>query len=104
MKQAFEALTTIASPCRRGERAPTTLSPQGSAGAGGFPPGEPVDAASPRPVLPARVNVIAAAGSQIHPDRHGVALYYLINIGSIIFRHGLAEAPVVACQPEDLLA
>jgi hypothetical protein len=37
--------------------------------------------------------VVAADGSQIQPDRHGAALYYLINIGSLIYRHGSGEAP-----------
>jgi hypothetical protein len=54
--------------------------------------------AAPRP--PARYNAIAADGSQIYPDRHGVALYYLINIGSIVFRSGLAQAPSQASQPQ----
>lgn len=68
--------------------------------AGAIPTGEPVHAAFPPPAIPARHTVIAADGSQIYPDRHGVALYYLINIGSIVFRTGLERAPSIASTPE----
>jgi hypothetical protein len=68
--------------------------------AGAIPTAEPVDAAFPLPPHPARATVIAADGSQIYPDRHGISLYYLINIGSIIFRHGLPLAPSTASLPE----
>ena len=66
---------------------------------GAIPTGEAVDARFPLPAHPARVNVLAADGSQIYPDRHGVALYYLINIGSLAFRHGSGEAPRAASRP-----
>ncbi|MDW8327777.1 MAG: DNA double-strand break repair nuclease NurA [Anaerolineales bacterium] len=68
--------------------------------AGAIPTAEAVDAAYPPPPLPARVNILAADGSQIYPDRHGVALYYLINIGSIVFGHGSGEAPRTRSKPE----
>jgi hypothetical protein len=68
--------------------------------AGGIPTGEAVNAAFPLPAAPARYTVIAADGSQVYPDRHGVALYYLINIGSIVFRCGLAQAPDTSSRPE----
>jgi hypothetical protein len=68
--------------------------------AGAIPTAEPVNAAVPCPLHPARANIIAADGSQIYPDRHGLALYYLINVGSIVFRHGLPEAPDTFSQPE----
>jgi hypothetical protein len=68
--------------------------------AGAIPTEEPVDATFPAPPAPARFNAIAADGSQIYPDRHGVALYYLINIGSIVFRAGLAQAPSCSSVPE----
>jgi hypothetical protein len=67
---------------------------------GAIPTAEPVDARFPLPALPARCNLIAADGSQIYPDRHGVALYYLINIGSIVFRLGVPEAPSTNTTPE----
>lgn len=68
--------------------------------AGAIPTDEPIDAAFPLPAHPSRVNIIAADGSQIYPDRHALALYYVINIGSIVFRHGLPEAPSVFTSPE----
>lgn len=49
---------------------------------------------------PPRVNIVAADGSQVFPDRHGIALYYLINVGSIVFRYGVTEAPNVATNAE----
>ncbi len=68
--------------------------------AGAFPTSEPVDAAFSLPAVPPRYNVIAADGSQIYPDRHGIALYYLINIGSIVFRSGVAQAPSISSEPQ----
>ena len=49
---------------------------------------------------PASLTLIAADGSQIYPDRHGVAEYFLINTGSIVFRKGAPTAPSVASNPE----
>ena len=67
--------------------------------AGAIPTSEPVHAVFPCPKHPQRANIVAADGSQVYPDRHGIALYYLINTGSIIFRHGLDEAPTCSSQP-----
>ena len=58
-----------------------------------IPTAEPVDLSTPLPDLPPRFTVIGADGAQIAPDRHGVALYYLINIGSLVYRHGSGERP-----------
>ena len=68
--------------------------------AGAIPTGEAVNSTHPLPSHPARANIVAADGSQIYPDRHGVALYYLVNTGSIVFRHGLDEAPRTASTPQ----
>jgi hypothetical protein len=54
-----------------------------------------VPAAPPRPAT-----LIAADGSQIYPDRHGIAPYYLINTGSIVLRQGSGQAPAVDSRPE----
>ena len=67
--------------------------------AGAIPTEEAVDASFPPPPAPGRFNVLAADGSQIYPDRHGIALYYLINIGSISFRHNSHEAPGCSSDP-----
>jgi hypothetical protein len=58
-----------------------------------IPTEEPLDTAHRLPPIPDRFTVAAADGSQIQPDRHGAALYYLINIGSLVYRHGSGEAP-----------
>lgn len=44
--------------------------------------------------------LIGVDGSQIYPNRHGPALYYLINTGVIVLRQGSGEAPVVATDPQ----
>ena len=66
---------------------------------GAIPTSEPVHEVFPCPKHPERANIAAADGSQIYPDRHGIAIYYLINTGSIIFRHGLDEAPICSSYP-----
>jgi len=47
-----------------------------------------------------RAILIAADGSQIYPDRHGIAAYYLLNTGSIVLRRGSGAAPAVNSVPE----
>lgn len=63
------------------------------------PGDEPLDGARVVPKLSEHMTVIAADGSQIYPDQHGVAFYFLINVGSIVFRHGSGQAPLVATVP-----
>ena len=60
---------------------------------GAIPAFEPIDARFDPPALPHHVNIVAADGSQIYPDSHGVALYYVINVGSIVLRLGSGETP-----------
>jgi len=55
----------------------------------GFPVGE----------MPDQITLVAADGSQIYPDRHGLAFYYMINVGSVVFRHGSGQAPAVGTVP-----
>lgn len=64
-----------------------------------IPSEEPLDAEHPLPAVPRRLTVVAADGSQIQPDRHGVALYYLINVGSLVYRHGSGQPPEAYSQP-----
>jgi hypothetical protein len=66
---------------------------------GAIPIGEPLDLALDPPAHPARLSIVAGDGSQIYPDSHGIALYYLINIGTIAFRHGSSQAPIVNTYP-----
>lgn len=37
--------------------------------------------------------LIASDGSQIYPDAHGIALYFLVNVGAIVLRQGSGQAP-----------
>jgi hypothetical protein len=73
-----------------------------------IPTAEPLNTVVACPSVPQRFTVIGADGSAIGPDRHSVALYYLINIGSLVFRHGSGEAPearsipTLAFRDEDL--
>ncbi len=73
-----------------------------------IPTSEPLNTMRACPPLPQRFTVIGADGSAIGPDRHSLALYYLINIGSLVFRHGSGEAPearsipTLAFRDEDL--
>ncbi|HSR29066.1 MAG TPA: DNA double-strand break repair nuclease NurA [Anaerolineae bacterium] len=63
------------------------------------PGDEPLDQSFPVVDLPDCVTIVAADGSQIYPDRHGMAFYYVINVGSVIFRHGSGQAPDVGTDP-----
>jgi hypothetical protein len=49
---------------------------------------------------PPKATLLASDGSQIYPDTHGIALYYLLNVGTIVLRQGSGQAPVTAthCQ------
>ena len=73
-----------------------------------IPTSEPLNTVVACPPVPQRFTVIGADGSAIGPDRHSAALYYLINIGSLVFRHGSGEAPearsipTLAFRDEDL--
>lgn len=66
---------------------------------GAIPASEPLDARFDPPALPDRLNIVAADGSQIYPDRHGLALYYVINVGSILLRLGSGETPRAETTP-----
>lgn len=45
------------------------------------------------PSLPNEAALIAADGSQIYPDFNASCLYYLINIGVLVYYHGTGEIP-----------
>lgn len=71
---------------------------------GAAPSDEPVDAIFPTPSLPERFTLIGADGSQIYPDRHAAAFYYLINIGSIRTTYGSGETPITEQKPALIFA
>ena len=66
---------------------------------GAVPTAEPLDAVFDPPALPERVTIVATDGSQIYPDRHSLALYYVINVGSFVLRLGTSETPITESSP-----
>jgi hypothetical protein len=64
-----------------------------------IPTGESIDAQHPLPPIPERFTFIAADGAEIQPDSHGVAFYYLINVGALVYRHGSSQTPEAYSQP-----
>ena len=57
------------------------------------PTDEPLTSAYPLPKAPALATVIAADGSQIHPDHHQAVNYFLVNIGAITMLSGSGQPP-----------
>lgn len=53
-------------------------------------PIEPLDEAVDAPGAPSEYTVLATDGSQIEPDHHGIAEYFLINLGTVSIRYGAA--------------
>ncbi|MBN1426948.1 MAG: DNA double-strand break repair nuclease NurA [Anaerolineae bacterium] len=66
---------------------------------GARPLDEPVMGTFPAGELPPSATIVAVDGSQILPDTHGAAVYYLLNIGTIIVHHGSGEPPQIISQP-----
>ncbi len=61
---------------------------------------EPIDRGIAPPLPPAQATIIATDGSQIMPDRHAPFLYYLINVGGIVYHHGDGRPPETFTQPQ----
>jgi hypothetical protein len=66
---------------------------------GAVPLGNRLDERRPCSPGSAPATLIAVDGSQIYPDRHGIAPYYLLNVGSITLRQGSGDAPLTDSQP-----
>lgn len=66
---------------------------------GARPMDEAIMVGYPPAPLPETATIIASDGSQIAPNTHGSALYYLLNIGTIIVAHGSGQAPTIISQP-----
>ncbi|MFN2272527.1 MAG: DNA double-strand break repair nuclease NurA [Anaerolineae bacterium] len=64
-----------------------------------IPTQEPLDAEHPLPTVPERFTFIAADGTEIQPDSHELAYYYLINVGCLVYRHGSGQTPEAYSQP-----
>ncbi len=65
-----------------------------------FSENEGLNTAVSPPPPPETATIIATDGSQIMPDRHAAYLYYLINVGGIIYHHGSSAQPDVFSEPE----
>ncbi|MCK6580893.1 MAG: DNA double-strand break repair nuclease NurA [Anaerolineae bacterium] len=52
------------------------------------------------PTPPPAATIIAADGSQVYPDQHESALYYLINIGIFVYFHGAPRLPYQFTHPD----
>ncbi|NJN94608.1 MAG: DNA double-strand break repair nuclease NurA [Anaerolineales bacterium] len=66
---------------------------------GAAPTSEALAQAYPLPPCPEQITVIASDGSQILPDRHAFLTYFLINVGSIVYRHGSSLKPEIHKRP-----
>ena len=64
-----------------------------------FAHAHPLNAGIDPPDPPPQATLIAADGSQIMPDRHAAHLYYLINVGGIVYFHGDGRAPLQFTLP-----
>jgi hypothetical protein len=71
-------------------------------------PREPLTTRVGLPPLPPDHRVVATDGSQIEPERHGLAEYFLLNVGWAVLRYGpqpdalLASQPYLKYEPKDL--
>jgi hypothetical protein len=66
---------------------------------GAVPLGDRLDETTPVSLEVPQAILIATDGSQIFPDRDAAALYYVINVGAIVFRVGSNQAPSVSSAP-----
>src|SRR4051794_26832365 len=62
-------------------------------------PVEPLDLAVDPPSAPADYRVLATDGSQIEPDHHGIAEYFLINLGTVSITYGSSPAAELGNTP-----
>jgi hypothetical protein len=67
---------------------------------------QPLNATIDPPLPPSEATLISTDGSQIMPDRHAAHLYYLINVGGIVYHHvrpdqaGGSPSPLDGPSPE----
>src|SRR3990172_810991 len=76
---------------RRLAAAPSTAHPAG-------PTDESIDARFPLPPHPPQLRLLAADGSQVYPDRHAAAFFYMVNVGSIDLVQGSGRPPQIATR------
>jgi hypothetical protein len=66
---------------------------------GAEPLGDRLDQRVQTPQQAEPATLVATDGSQIYPDTHAIALYYLTNVGSIVLRQGSGAAPATSTAP-----
>ncbi len=66
---------------------------------GAEPLGDRLDQRVQTPQQSDPATLVATDGSQIYPDTHAIALYYLTNVGSIVLRQGSGAAPITGTAP-----
>ncbi len=66
---------------------------------GASPTSERWDLSHAPPSLPQRWHAIGADGSQVYPDRHAAAQYFLVNVGSLRLTHGSGGPPSASSRP-----
>jgi NurA domain len=91
---AFEAARSLP-PDELGAR----LARAGENWRGAAPVSDDLGLSAPAPALEASLEIVGADGSQITPDRHAAALFYLINVGSLVYSPGSGLPPVTATRP-----
>lgn len=91
--------TTLASLGPADEALRAKVDKAGDRWPGAKPTDEAIGGHFPLPPHPPELNILGADGSQIYPDRHGSALYYVINVGSIAYPHGRKQAPLIRSEP-----
>ena len=65
-----------------------------------FSNNDPLNQPIEPPLPPPAATLIATDGSQIMPDRHAAHLYYLLNVGGIVYHHGQGTQPEPFSEPE----
>lgn len=66
---------------------------------GARPLDEPIMSTYAPAEIPVSATIVATDGSQIPPNPHGAAFYYLLNMGTIVVHHGSGQPPEVICEP-----
>ena len=66
---------------------------------GAAPLHEAVNRPYPLPASPDVATILAVDGSQIYPNMHAAAVYYLINIGVFVYHHGVEHLPEQFTEP-----
>jgi len=103
-RSANAGIPELQAACQAGvgdpERLQQKIDRAGKNWGGALPSREPIDQFFQPPSLPSARVTIGADGSQIYPSRHSMALYFLINTGSICIHHGSGRVPQTASTPQ----